>query len=242
MYCPGFHLLYLTVIACLINKSTNTAMRSWGDEKKATPSNTDLGACVANTAFLSWCSSNIIQLLRGAELERCNYFWKKGTSELWSLWYTLIATQSMKTVCLSQYSVYLERFAKETSFTDGPVGGWLSIIARGRWREMSSPVSALLMRMDSNLCLCSPAEMKCHLNHSCTEMSKGFSSYFLPFKYSTTFRNQKPALTMDLQPEFLIASQAPTVAFTFVSYKTYPGECKGSNTCSEIHWNGKGNL
>lgn len=94
---------------------------------------------------------------------------------------------------------------------------------------MSSPVRALLMRMDSNLCLCSPAEMKCHLNQLHTEMSNAVSSYFLSFKYPTTFRNQEPALIVDLQPQFLIASQAPTDAFKFVSHKTFPGEYKGSS-------------
>lgn len=192
--------------ACHINQSTNTSMKSCGEEKKAPSSNIDSGACVANTALLSWCSRSIIQVLRGAKLERCSYFWMKGTSELWSLWYAHTTTQSRKTACPYQCSVYLERFVKETSFTDGPSSGWLSITACRRWREMSSPVSALLMRMDSNLCLCSPEEMKCHLNKLHTEMNNAVSSYFLSFKYPTTFRKQEPALIMGLQPQFLIAS------------------------------------
>lgn len=153
-------------------------------KRKLTPSNTDAGACVASRAFLSWHSRSIFQVLRGAELERCTYFWMKGTSEFWDLWCSLLATQSRKKACPSQCSVYPERFVKETSFTDSPGGGWLSIIACNRWREMSSPVSALLMRMDSNLCLCSPAETRCHLNRLCTEMSNAVSSDFLPFKYA----------------------------------------------------------
>lgn len=176
-------------------------MQAWKAEvmkRKLTPSNIDAGACVASTAFLSWHSRSIFQVLRGAELERCSCFWKKGTSELWDLWWSLLATQSMKKVCPSQCSVYPERFVKETSFTDSPAGGRLSTIAHSRWREMSSPVSALLMRMDSNLCLCSPAEMKRHLNHLCTETSNVVGGYFPPFKYSTTFGNHESDLTMDL--------------------------------------------
>lgn len=167
-------------------------------KRKLTSSNTDAGVCVASTAFLAWHSRSIFQVLRGAEFERCSYFGIKGTSELWDLWCSLLATQSRKKVCPSQCSVYPERFVKDTSFTDSPGGGWLSIIACSRWREKSSFVSALLVRMDSNLCLCSTAEMKCHLNRLCTEMSNGVGSYFLPFKYSNTFGNQEPALTMDL--------------------------------------------
>lgn len=116
-------------------------MQAWKAEvmkRKLTPSNIDAGACVASTAFLSWHSRSIFQVLRGAELERCSCFWKKGTSELWDLWWSLLATQSMKKVCPSQCSVYPERFVKETSFTDSPAGGRLSTIAHSRWREMSS--------------------------------------------------------------------------------------------------------
>lgn len=178
-------------------------------KRKLTPSNTDTGACVASTAFLSWHSRSIFQVLRSAELGRCTYFWMKGTSELRDLWCSFLATQSRKKACPSQCSVYPERFVKETSFTDSLSGGCLSIIACSKWREMSSPVNALLMRMDSNLCLCSPAEIKCHLNHLCTEMSNAVGIYFLPFTYSTTFGNQEPALTMDLTPQFLIASKHP---------------------------------
>lgn len=65
---------------------------------------------------------------------------------------------------------------------------------------------------------------------------------YLSSKYSTAFGNQEPALTMDLEPQFLIACQALTIAPKFVSHKTYPGESMGSNGCSEIHWDGKGNL
>ena len=167
-------------------------------KRKLTPSNADAGACITSTAFLSWHSRSIFQVLRGAELERCSCFWMKGTSELWDLWCSLLATQRRKKACHSQCSVYPERFVKETSFTASPGVGWLSIIACSRWREMSSPVSALLMRKDSNPCLCSPAEMKCHLNRLHIEMSNAAGSYFLPFKYSTTFGNQEPALTADL--------------------------------------------
>lgn len=154
-------------------------MQAWKAEvmkRKLTPSNTDAGARVASTAFLSWHSRSIFQVLRGAELEKCSYFWMKGTSELWNLCCCLLATQSRNKVCPSQSNVYPERFVKEMSFPDSPSSGWLSIIACSIWREMSSPINALLMRMDSNLCLCSPAEMKCHLNHLRTKMSNTVSS------------------------------------------------------------------
>lgn len=207
-------------------------MKSRGDEKEA-------GACVASTAFLSWHSRSMFQVLRGAELERCSCFWMKATSELWDLWCSLLASQSRKKVCLSQCTVYPERFVKETSLTGSPSSGWLSVIACSRWREMSSPVSALLMRMDSNLCLCSPAEMKCHLNHLCTE-NEQCCRQLLP-TFQVFHHYWKPRSSFDNGFITVVSSCLPSIhSCAEIGFpQNLPWWVYG---CGEIHWDGKGNL
>lgn len=56
-----------------------------------------------------------------------------------------------------------------------------------------------LYQMKGNVKLERPSR-NCHLNFLYKEMSNAVRSYILLFKYSTTFGNQEPDLTMDLTP------------------------------------------